>query len=306
VAQALVEPLQQRAAAREHYPAVHDVGGELRRRAVQRLLDGVDDLRDRLLERPADLLARQHDRLRQAGDHVAPADLRLDLFVHLVGGADLELDLLGRLLPDQQLVLALDVVDDRLVELVAADADRLGDDDPAERDDGDLGGAAADVDDHRAGRLPDRQPRADRGRHRLLDQVGLARARRQARLLDRALLDARDAGGHADDDPRVRPAVLVHLLDEVTQHLLRHLEVRDHAVLQGTDRGDRAGRAAEHALGLDPDRVHLAAARVDRDDRGLRQHDAATAHVDERVGGSEVDRHVAAAEPGQVAEEAHS
>ena len=46
-----------------------------------------------------------------------------------VGGADLELDLLGGLLADQELVLALDVVDDRLVHLVAADAQRLRDDD---------------------------------------------------------------------------------------------------------------------------------------------------------------------------------
>src|SRR5690349_9787351 len=73
------------------------------------------------------------------------AHLRLHLLLHLVRGADLELDLLGRLLTDQQLVLALDVIDDRLVHLVAAHAQRLRDDDPAERDHRDLGRAAADV-----------------------------------------------------------------------------------------------------------------------------------------------------------------
>src|SRR3712207_8440745 len=56
---------------------------------------------------------------------VAPADLGLHLLLHGVGRADLELDLLRRLLADEQLVLALGVVDDRLVELVAADADGL-------------------------------------------------------------------------------------------------------------------------------------------------------------------------------------
>ena len=45
-------------------------------------------------------------------------------------------------------------------------------------------------------------PGADRGSHRLLDQVGLARAGREGRLLDCALLDAGDAGRHADDDAR--------------------------------------------------------------------------------------------------------
>ena len=63
-----------------------------------------------------------------------------------------------------------------------------------------------------------------------------------------------------------------------------------------------ARRAAQHPLRFDADRVDLAAARVDRDDRGLREHDPAAANVDERVGGAEVDGHVAAAESYQVAE----
>src|SRR5215218_793600 len=306
VAQPLVEALEQRAAAGEHDPAVHDVRGQLGRRAVERLLDRVDDLDERLLERGAHLLGRQHDGLRQPGDEVAAADLSLHLLLERVRGADLELDLLGGLLADQELVLLLDVVDDRLVELVAADADRLRDDDPAERDHGDLGRAAADVDDHVAGRLAHRQTRADRGRHRLLDQVRLARAGRQARLLDRALLDAGHARRHADDDARVRPAVLVHLLDEVAQHLLGHVEVGDHAVLERPDRLDRPGRPAEHALRLDPDRMHLAGARVDRHHGRLGEHDAAPAHVYERVGGPEIDGHVAAAHTCEVAEKAHS
>src|ERR1700712_4549043 len=54
----------------------------------------------------------------------------------------------------------------------------------------------------RGGAAP-RQAGADRGSHRLLDQVGLARAGAQAGLLDGALLDAGDARWHADDHPRV-------------------------------------------------------------------------------------------------------
>ncbi len=251
VAQPLVEPVQERAAAGEDDPAVHDVRGQLGRGLVERLLDRVDDLVDRILERVPDLLGGEDDRLRQAGDQVAAADLRLHLLAHPPRRADLELDLLGGLLADQQLVLALDVVDDRLVHLVAADAEALGDDDAAERDHGDLGRAAADVDDHVPGRLGDRQAGADRGGHRLLDQVRLARAGGERRLLDGPPLDAGDAGRDADDDARVREAVLVHLLDEVAEHLLGDVEVGDHAVLQRADRGDRPGRPAEHPLRLD-------------------------------------------------------
>src|SRR3954466_6229751 len=53
-----------------------------------------------------------------------------------------------------------------------------------------------------------REARRGGGRHRLLEGVGLAGAGRQARLLDRALLHPGHAGGHADHDARVRPAVL--------------------------------------------------------------------------------------------------
>ena len=64
---------------------------------------------------------------------------------------------------------------------------------PPRRDDRDLGRAAADVDDHVAGGLVDGQPGADRGGHRLLDDVDPAGAGLVAGLLDRALLDRGDA-----------------------------------------------------------------------------------------------------------------
>ena len=57
VAQPLVEAGQERAAAGEDDPAVHDVRGELGRRLVERGLDRLDDLRHGLVERAADFLA---------------------------------------------------------------------------------------------------------------------------------------------------------------------------------------------------------------------------------------------------------
>src|SRR3954451_19163081 len=102
------------------------------------------------------------------------------------------------------------------------------------------------------------------------------------------------------------PTVLVHLLNKVPQHLFCDIEVSDQAVLEGADRGDGAGRAAEHAFRFDPDGVDFARAAVDRDHAGLRENDAATAHVDERVGGPEIDSHITATEPGEIGEEAHA
>ena len=120
----------------------------------------------------------------------------------VVRGADRDLDVLGGALAEQEAVLLLDVLDDRVVQLVAGDPDGLGGDDAAERDDGDLGGAAADVHDHVAGGLVHREAGADGRGHRLLDDVHLAGARLGGRLDDGAALDAGDAGGHTDDDAR--------------------------------------------------------------------------------------------------------
>ena len=51
------------------------------------------------------------------------------------------------------------MLDDGLVHIVAAYAHGLREDDAAERDHGDLGGSAADVDDHAALGLVDGSPR---------------------------------------------------------------------------------------------------------------------------------------------------
>ena len=183
---------------------------------------------------------------------------------------------------------------DRVVHLVAADADRGRDHDAAQGDDRDLGRAAADVDDHAAGGLLDREIGADRGGHRLVDQHRPPGARRLGRLADRALLHLRDPARHAEDDARRRHAPAERLLDEVVQHRLGHLEVRDHAVAKRPDRPDRGGRAADHLLRVGADRVDVAGRVVDRDDGRLEEDDPLAADEDDGVGGAEVDRHVAA------------
>ena len=73
-----------------------------------------------LRERLADLRVGQREGLGDAVDEIAPLDLHRERLVEGVGRADLDLDLLGGPLADEQVVLALDVLDDRLVHLVAA------------------------------------------------------------------------------------------------------------------------------------------------------------------------------------------
>jgi hypothetical protein len=170
------------------------------------------------------------------------------------------------------------------------------DDDAAQREYGDFGRAAADVDDHRSGRLVDREPGADSGRHRFGDDVDAPRTGGVGRLGHRALLDAGDRRRHADHHARTRerPASSQHLAHEVPQHLRGDLVVGDHAVAQGTDGLDVVGGAADHALGLGADRNDGVGGRVDRDDRRLVEQDAAPPRIDQGVRRPEVDREIAA------------
>ena len=137
------------------------------------------------------------------------------------------------------------------------------------------------------------RPGADRGGDRLLDQRHLARAGRQARLLDRARLDVRDAGRHAHHHALARPAAAVRLAQEVAQHLLGDLEVRDHAVAQRARGRDVGRRAPDHAVRLRADRVDVAVLGVDGDHGGFRDDDAAPAFEHERVGRAEIDGEIA-------------
>ena len=85
--------------------------------------------------------------------------------------SDIDLDILRRALADQHVVLALNISDDRLVKRIARDAQARAVHDTAKADDGDVRRAAANVDDHRAVRLFNIEPRAQGRRQRLFDKL---------------------------------------------------------------------------------------------------------------------------------------
>jgi len=185
----LGQAAQQGAAAAQCDPGVDEVRREFRRRAFEHGLDRADHLAHRLHQRFAHVGGADDRTARQVHERIAPADLDLDLLFERQAAPGRDLEALGRDLADQQVVLGADVLRDRFVEVVSGHAQTLGHDDVRQRDHRDLAGAAADVDDHRAGRLAHGQARPDRRGHRLLDQIRLARAGRETGLLNRALLN---------------------------------------------------------------------------------------------------------------------
>jgi hypothetical protein len=90
------------------------------------------------------------------------------------------------------------------------------------------------------------------------------------------------ARGNAHQDAGAgNPEVpIVHLLDEVPDHLLGHVEVADNAVAQRAD-GDDVGRGApHHSFGLRADGQHPLGPGVHGHDRRLADHDPPMADGD--------------------------
>jgi len=194
---ALVEPVKESPSADEHEPSIGDVRRQLRRCALEQVLDCVDDLGEGVLERLPQELAVDARAAQQPGAHVSAGDLGGRRYRAGDRAADLDLELLGLLLADEQLLVALDGADDGVVELVAADTDRMRDDESAESGDRDLARPSADVDDQRADRLAHRKTGADCRRERLVDQRGVPGAGGEGCLLHRAPLHLGDPARHA-------------------------------------------------------------------------------------------------------------
>ena len=235
----------------------------------------------------------QHDGLRQAGHQVAATHFRLALVFRLGRRTDRDLDFLGGAFADRDAVLATHVGLDRGVDVERADPHGLQGDDATEADDGRLGRTATDVDDHVADGLVDGQVGADRGGHRLLDQLGIGGTGTAGGVGDGATLDLGDGRRHTDDDLRAGEAADTDALQQQTDHPLGDLEVGDGTAAQRAHGDDVAGRAADHLPRLAAGGQHLTRLAVERDHRGLVEDDALALHVHQRVGGAEVDREVA-------------
>ena len=193
--------------------------------------------------------------------------------------ADLLLHFLGGALAHQQVVLAAHILHHSLIQLVASDLDGGRLHHTGEGDHGDVRRTAADVHHHVAVGLGDVDACADGGGHRLLDQVDLPGASLNACVDDGALLDLRDTGGHADDDPGLEEGKAGNLVDELLQHPLRHVIVGDDALPQRTDGDDVAGGTAQHGLGVGAHLQELAGGLVHGHHRGLIEDNALALYI---------------------------
>src|SRR3546814_4599866 len=86
----------------------------------------------------------------------------------------------------------------------------------------------------------------------------------------------------------------MRLLDEIFDHLLSNIDVRNHAIAQRPDGFDIIWRFSHHQLGVIADRFDSPDAILGFDgyDRRFVEHDATSAQIYDSIRRSKIDRHV--------------
>ncbi len=136
------------------------------------------------------------------------------------------------------------------------------------------------------------QSHADGRSHRLFDEIYLSCAGMGGAVFDGPFFHFRDARRHGYHYPRSDQFAVLHPLDEVPEHRLGNLEVRDDAVLHRADGHDVARGASQHPLGFFAYGQDVGGAGLNGHDGRLPEHDAFIPHVNERVGGAQVNSNV--------------
>src|SRR5690554_213284 len=295
-----VQIVQQGPTARNGDALVGDVGTQFRRGLLEPGLDGRYDLVERIGKGFEDLVGRYREAARHAFRQVTALDFDFADFGTREGRADFFLDEFGRRFADQHAVVAADVVDDGFVEFIAAHPDRTLVHHATQGNNGHFGGATADINNHGAAGIGNGQSGADGCCHGFFDEINLAGACPQGRLAYCAALDLRRAARNANDDARAgrEHAARMHHADKLLEHLFGNGEVGNDAVLHGTNGFDVARHPTQHLLGFPADGLDDllavgAAVVAYGHHRWLVKHNPFAADIDQSIGGTEVDRHIA-------------
>ena len=288
----LVDAVDEAAAAGHDDAVLVQIAHQLRRRTLQDETDGVEDMVHGLHKGFDQFRGADSDGFGQAVGKVPALDFLKADVGPLDYAADVSFEFFGGAQADQKIIFAADKLDNRLVKAGARDLDGLAFHHAAARDDGNLGRAAADVDDHVPVRLGDVNARAHGGGDGRLQQIDLARAGFDGRVDHRAFLHAGDGAGDAGQHARLKQAEGGDAADKLAQHLGRDLVVRDDARVYRVDRHNIRRGPAQHLLRVLADFQDFAAEFVHRDDGGLSGDDALALLKQQRGRGAEINGYI--------------
>ncbi len=205
-------------------------------------------------------------------------------------GAHVHLDKFGGAFAHLHVVSAAHVADYIFGEVVAGDLDGFVGDDTAQRDNGDLGGAAAYVDYHVAGGGLHIQTDAEGGRHGFIDHVDIAAAGMFAGVAHGAYLHFGRSRGYAHDHAQrggEPSAVAARFFHQAANHEFGGVEVGYHTLTQRPYGGDVRILASTHLLGFLAHGLELLGGLVDGHD-GRLVDDNFVVMQDDSIGRSKV------------------
>ena len=189
-----------------------------------------------------------------------------------------------------------DIVYNRAVQCITCHTQRGACNNAAKGNDSNLACAAADINNHAAGRLCNGQTCTNCRCHGFFNQIGVLflGACGNGSLQNGALFYLCYAGRHTDYNARLGPKerAYIRLIDEITQHSLCYVKVCDNAVLHGADGNDIAGGTPDHILRFVADSQNLSGVCVDGNNGRLIHDDSFFSHIDKGIGSTQVNSHI--------------
>ena len=291
-----IQTAQQCAAACESDAVFHNVSSQFGRSCFQSLFDGFDDGRYGFAQCFANVYGIDFNGLRQTGKQVTTTDFHFFFLFQRVSGTDGDFDFFRGSVTDSQVKFTFDVVDNGAVQSITGYTQGCAGNDAAQGNDCHFAGTAADVNDHAAGRFRNGQTCADGCSHGFFDEVSvfIFGAGSDGCFQYSSFFYFCYARGYADNDAglRAKHGTDISLIDEVTQHCLCYVEVCDHAVFHGTDGNDVAGCTSDHFFCFVAHSQHFFCLYVDGYNGRLIDDDAFFTHINQCIGGTQVDTHI--------------
>ena len=234
--------------------------------------------RDRVRQGLVDLAGFDGHGFRQAGDEVASGDVHGLAAGGLHGAADGDLDLLRGALADQEIVLAAQVADDGVVEIVAAQRNAGAEGDLVHGKDRDVRRAGAHVHDHAAVGLVKAHADAQGCGQGALQDLRPPHARVEHDGDQGALLDFVHAGGHRHHGPRAGEDMAANGVgDQVGDKGFHEVVVRDGALPEGPHRLNVPGCPADEPVSVAAHGQNAVQIAIHRHNRRFAEDNPATA-----------------------------
>jgi hypothetical protein len=225
----------------------------------------------------------------------------MDLVEHVKRRAYGKFNLFGGARAYVHAVGLADVLHDRRVNMRSARPYGGLGDDAAQRQNGRVRRAAADIHNEGAYGLLYGQPRAYGGGHGLVHQKGGACARASCGFLQRPFFHIRHAAGYAQHRAHTRApcGAAQRFIEEMLEHRFAEPVIRDYAVLQWAYHLYGAGSPPQHQYGIVPygdDALFL----IQRYRARLAKYDAGASASNQRIDGTEVYAYVDSKQAGQT------